>query len=89
MVNWLRQGKVGQPNYDSQTKEIKAHPKATSDVTREVKALLTTLGLLYNKCFTKLFSWLVTYELILWNHHQTYLEEKQSRVSFCLASGLR
>ncbi|CAB3982284.1 Hypothetical predicted protein [Paramuricea clavata] len=35
VVNWLRQGKVGQPNYDSQTKEIRANPKATSDVTRE------------------------------------------------------
>ena len=35
VVSWLRQGKVGQPTYDIQTKEIKANPKATSDVTRE------------------------------------------------------
>ena len=36
MVSWLRQGKVGQPTYDIHTKEIRANPKATSDVTREV-----------------------------------------------------
>ena len=35
VVSWLRQGKVGQPTYDIHTKEIKANPKATSDVTRE------------------------------------------------------
>ena len=37
VVDLLRQGKVGQPYYDFKTKEIRANPKATSDVTREVR----------------------------------------------------
>ena len=39
MADWVRHGKVGRPTYDDLTKEIRANPKATSDVTREVNIL--------------------------------------------------